>query len=353
MTENSTVRIDGTDAEFHCRDETILDAALGAGLALPHNCRGGACGTCKVEVLEGEVDHGWDMGFAISDAEKAAGRCLICMSRPRSSRLVLRLLGAPPVRPGVSSTPAEYEVKVVAAHDLAPDLRELVLYVPDKTGFRFAPGQHVELIVPGLQLSRPYSIAQAPASDGSAVAGLIRLFVTRHPHGASSGWIHAHARTGRRVTLRGPYGQFAPLDATRSLLMFAGGSGLAPLLAVAEARVGAGDGLVELWLSVRTKADVFALDRLGALAAGSPDFVFRVFVTRPAADALPEGWMGERIPTHLGRTRPDLSGTSVMIAGSPGFVAACRSAVVACGASEGRVVVEAYESRPAVSVGAV
>jgi len=353
MTASCTVRIDGTDAEFHCQDGTILDAALAAGVALPHNCRGGACGTCKVEILEGEVEHGWVMGFAISDAEKAAGRCLICVSRPRSPRLVLRLLGAVPVRLGVSSMPAEYEVKVVAAHDLAPGLRELVLHMPGETGFRFAPGQHVELIVPGLEPSRPYSIAQAPASDGSAVAGLIRLFVTRHPHGASSGWIHTQARTGQRVTLRGPYGQFASVDATSSLLMLAGGSGLAPLLAIAEARVGTGGRPVELWLSVRTEADVFALDRLAALAAAGPGFVFRVFVTRPEADALQEGWMGERIPAYLGRTWPDLSGTSVMIAGSPGFVAACRTAVTACGASEGRVVVEAYESRSAVLAGAV
>jgi CDP-4-dehydro-6-deoxyglucose reductase len=348
MTESCTVRIDGADSEFHCQDGTILDAALAAGLALPHNCRGGACGTCKVEILEGEVDHGWAMGFAISDAEKAAGRCLICVSRPRSQRLVLRLLGATPIRYGVSSVPAEYEVKVVASHELAPGLRELVLHVPRETGFRFQPGQHVELIVPGLEPSRPYSLAQAPASDGSAAAGLIRLFVTLHPHGASSGWIHAHARTGHSVTLRGPYGQFAPVDATSSLLMLAGGSGLAPLLAIAEARVGTGAGPVELWLSVRTEGDVFALDRLAAIAAAGPGFVFRVFVTRPEADVLPEGWMGERIPVHLGRTLPDLSSTGVMIAGSPGFVAACGTAVTACGASDGRVRVEAYEPRSAV-----
>ena len=66
--------------------ELVLDAGLAAGIGLPHNCRGGACGTCKSQVLEGEVDHGWVMSFAISDEEKAAGKCLICQSKPLGRR---------------------------------------------------------------------------------------------------------------------------------------------------------------------------------------------------------------------------------------------------------------------------
>ena len=109
---------------------------------------------------------------------------------------------------------------------------------------------------------------------------------------------------------------------------------------------------LELWLSVGTDADVFALDRLTALAAGGAGFVFRLFVTRSGPVPLPDGWFSERIPAHLGRIWPDLSGTSVMIAGSPGFVAACRSAVTVCGALESCVVVEAYEPRSSLLAGA-
>ena len=77
------VTVANTGQSFECpAGELILDAALAAGLGLPHNCRGGACGTCKSTVLEGAVDHGWVMSFAISEDEKAAGKCLICQSRP-------------------------------------------------------------------------------------------------------------------------------------------------------------------------------------------------------------------------------------------------------------------------------
>ena len=88
------VTVAGTGQSFVCgADQLILDAGLAAGIGLPHNCRGGACGTCKSEVLEGEVDHGWVMSFAISDEEKAAGRCLVCQSRPRSVRGIIRSSG--------------------------------------------------------------------------------------------------------------------------------------------------------------------------------------------------------------------------------------------------------------------
>lgn len=85
------VLIDGTDTQFHCGfDEAILDAALMAGIDLPHQCRGASCGTCKCEVLEGEVEHGWALGLAITDAEQAGGRCLACQARPRTPRLRIR-----------------------------------------------------------------------------------------------------------------------------------------------------------------------------------------------------------------------------------------------------------------------
>ena len=90
-TAATLVTVLDTGQTFRCpRDELVLDAGLEAGIGLPHNCRGGACGTCKSQILEGEVDHGWVMSFAISDEEKAAGKCLICQSRPLTPRLVIR-----------------------------------------------------------------------------------------------------------------------------------------------------------------------------------------------------------------------------------------------------------------------
>jgi ferredoxin len=85
------VTIADTGQSFVCDPGmAILDAGLIAGVDLPHNCRGGSCGTCKSQVLKGSVDHGWVRGFAITDAEKTAGKCLICQSKPTSDSLMIR-----------------------------------------------------------------------------------------------------------------------------------------------------------------------------------------------------------------------------------------------------------------------
>ncbi|MCF8168585.1 MAG: 2Fe-2S iron-sulfur cluster binding domain-containing protein, partial [Rhodoferax sp.] len=58
--------------------QTILDAALRAGIYLPHACCHGLCATCKVEVTDGEVEHGAASNFALMDYEREEGKCLAC-----------------------------------------------------------------------------------------------------------------------------------------------------------------------------------------------------------------------------------------------------------------------------------
>ena len=71
------------------RDQTLLDALTAAGVDVPCDCGEGLCGTCEVDVIEGEVDH---RDKALSTAERAAGgRMMACCSRARGDRLVLGL----------------------------------------------------------------------------------------------------------------------------------------------------------------------------------------------------------------------------------------------------------------------
>jgi ferredoxin-NADP reductase/predicted pyridoxine 5'-phosphate oxidase superfamily flavin-nucleotide-binding protein len=70
-------------------DQTILDAALAAGIDARHGCRAGNCGTCAVRVLEGQPDH---RDSALSQAERERQHLMCpCVSRANSERLVLDL----------------------------------------------------------------------------------------------------------------------------------------------------------------------------------------------------------------------------------------------------------------------
>ena len=67
-------------------DTTLLDAAAAAGLTLPSSCAQGLCGTCKSTLISGEVDMQHNGG--IRPREIAAGKVLLCCSRPKTDLVV-------------------------------------------------------------------------------------------------------------------------------------------------------------------------------------------------------------------------------------------------------------------------
>jgi len=77
MTYELTIEPLGQTIEVE-EGQTLLDASLRAGVYLPHACGHGLCGTCKVQVLDGEIDHGPISSFALMDFEREEGLCLAC-----------------------------------------------------------------------------------------------------------------------------------------------------------------------------------------------------------------------------------------------------------------------------------
>ena len=72
-----------------CRaDETVLSAIFRSGAYVVSACRGGGCGTCKMRLSSGEVDHGLCSAAVLSDEEKRQGAFLSCQARPLSDLTV-------------------------------------------------------------------------------------------------------------------------------------------------------------------------------------------------------------------------------------------------------------------------
>jgi ring-1,2-phenylacetyl-CoA epoxidase subunit PaaE len=81
--------LDGRRHEFAIEreGETILDAGLRHGIDLPYSCKGGVCSTCRVLLVEGEVD--MDVHYALDDDEIARGFILMCQSYPSTDTIAI------------------------------------------------------------------------------------------------------------------------------------------------------------------------------------------------------------------------------------------------------------------------
>ena len=82
--------------------QTLLDAALRQGIYIPHACGHGLCGTCKVQVTDGEVDHGAANPFALMEMERDDGMTLACCATLQSDATIEADIEDEPRCPGHS-----------------------------------------------------------------------------------------------------------------------------------------------------------------------------------------------------------------------------------------------------------
>jgi len=223
---------------------------------------------------------------------------------------------------GAAGEPAWWLAEVVE-HDLRrPDLAVLALR-PDPP-LRYLAGQHVSVQVPRCpRVWREYSIASAPAPGG-----LLRLHVRAVPGGGVSTALVHQTRPGDTVVLGRARGRMTA-DAVRSgqVVCIAGGTGLAPVKAIAEAltspaRAGPGPA-IRLFFGARTAADLYDLPDLSRLAAARPSLtVVPVVSGEPGYRGL-EGPVADAAAAHLPPGTGDilLSGPAGMMARAAALIA--------------------------------
>ncbi len=84
----ATIVSDGVSTEVPMQEgETVLDAALRAGLDLPYSCRGGMCSTCRAKVADGAVR--MDVNYGLEPWETEAGYVLTCQAHPMTGHVLV------------------------------------------------------------------------------------------------------------------------------------------------------------------------------------------------------------------------------------------------------------------------
>jgi NAD(P)H-flavin reductase/ferredoxin len=273
------VKLEPLGEELRCGPgETVLDAAFRHGLNLAYGCREGQCSACKCHLLEGEAALKRYSSFALSDSERANGYTLMCRAVPEED-LVVELLHYDPDNYRLENAIREGTGTVSELRDLTHDIVGMTLAVDDLS---WLPGQYIDLHVPGTDgIRRSFSIANLPGS------GLLELMIKRYEGGRLSGMLGREIVAGTELAFTGPYGSFHLRRSERPILMVAGGSGMAPVLAVLRQLAGEGcERPVRYFYGARTQQDLFELEEIAALGERLPDFRFTPVTGRFVHEAI-------------------------------------------------------------------
>lgn len=287
---SNTLTIASTGDELDIADgQTILDACLRAGIWLPHACCHGLCATCKIQISDGEIDHGDASPFALMDSERDEGKALACCATLESDVTIDVEIEEDADAQGI---PVEdYAGTVEAIEALTPTIRGI--RIRTDRPIRFQAGQYVNLQIGNdAALTRAFSIANDP-SDPT----LVELNVRIVPGGKGTTWLHENLKTGDRVRFSGPYGRFFVRKSAKVPMLFiAGGSGLSSpramildLLAEGETQA------ITLVYGARNLAELYYHESIAALAEAHANFRYVPALSDEPADS---GWTGYRGFAH-------------------------------------------------------
>lgn len=289
------------------------------GIRVPSACGGaGTCGQCKVKIIEGSGPILSNETSVLSRSDVRDGQRLACQVTVRGD-MTLAL-------PAGMFSAQEWDCEVASSCTVAPLMREIVLNLPDDVEIDFTPGAFVQVTAPEYSLSysdyeiadeyrdawdkmgishltagnfeptsRAYSIANTPEHGRRSIVLLIRLALPPPdlPHvapGIVSSWLFGR-KAADRVTVSGPFGEFAAQDTGREMVFIGGGVGMAPLRAIITDLLAAGTTRkMSFWYGARSGIDLFYKNEFDSLAAAHSNFFWTPALSDPAPQ---DDWAGD------------------------------------------------------------
>jgi toluene monooxygenase electron transfer component len=308
------ITLAGTEQQFECApDDTILRAAHRAGIGLPYECNVGSCGTCKIELVSGELTSNWPEAPGLTDRDRTRNRVLGCQSRPNGDCTVKARAAEQYLTP---NRPLRTEATLIATRDLTHDIREFQFKL--EKPIDFLPGQYALLYTPSPTGPRAYSMSNIAQGDG-----VWHFQVKRVPGGSGSGALFDHVSVGDTLMVDGPYGlAYLRPDSPRDIVLIAGGSGLAPMISIARG-VAANPAMatrkVHFFYGGRGQRDICGEDMLCELPGYGQHLYFHPIISMPAQDdgqqwAGKIGFVHELVLEVLGKSLPEFE---IYFAGPP------------------------------------
>lgn len=318
------ITVQPSGRQFSCDEgETILNAAIRAGVGLPYGCKNGACSSCKGKLLDGDISHGAHQEKALPVKEEQLGFALFCCATPHSDVTIeareVAGVGEFPVR--------KMPTRVVKLDKVADDVIVLSLQLPANERLQYLAGQYVEFMLRDGK-RRSYSMANAPYKDE-----YLTLHIRHMPGGLFTDQVFTTMKERDILRLEGPLGTFfLREDSDKPMVLLASGTGFAPIKALVEQCAHTGSQRpITLYWGGRRPQDLYMMALCVEWAATLPNFTFVPVIS----NAQPEDqWQGRNGFVHQAviDDLPDLSAFQVYACGAPvvvesaqrDFVALCK-----------------------------
>ncbi len=306
--------------QFSCADdETVLAAAIRAGVGLTYGCKNGACGSCKGTVIAGSVTHLAHQERALPPVEKAAGAALFCCTIAHSDLVIEAREVA-----GSSDYPIKkMPSRVIAIEMLTPDVAVISLQLPAGEKLEYRAGQYIEFLL-GDGKRRSYSMAGAPDLDGP-----ITLHIRRMAGGLFTEQVFGSMKERDILRFEGPLGTFfLREDSDKPIVFLASGTGFAPIKAIVEHMIHLQSPRpMALYWGGRRPQDLYMDTLCVEWQKSLPHFRYVPVVSEPQPA---DQWQGRTGFVHraLIDDLPDLSGYQVYACGAPVMIDSAKRDLV-------------------------
>ncbi|HET7755879.1 MAG TPA: 2Fe-2S iron-sulfur cluster-binding protein [Steroidobacteraceae bacterium] len=325
------------------RGQAVLEAALAAGLNLPHSCKSGHCSSCRARLLAGEIHYPGVHPPGITPEEVRQGYVLLCQARARSDLTVEARLVASVADVEIKTLPA----RIARLTPLAPDVLQVMLRLPAVEPLRFHAGQYLDVLLDGGR-RRSFSIASPPHDSELLELHVRRVagggFTERLFGGGPKGG--APLTVGSLLRIEGPLGQFSYRDGAGPVIMVAGGTGFAPLKAMLRHALETGSRRpIHFYWGARHARDVYEEGLvLGWTHAHAALRFTAVLSEASLAEAAHHrtGWVHEAVVADY----PQLSACEVYAAGPPAMIEAMRTDFPRHGLPAERLYFDSFDYAP-------
>ncbi len=317
--------------------ETILDAGLREGVALPFECRNGGCGVCKGRIVYGTVDYGACQPDMLTDAEKRDGKALFCCATPLSD---VEVEYVPVSAPG--GIPVKtYTARVHRMVRLTENVMQVFLKPESGERLRYYAGQYLNVILDDGE-RRSFSFATAPNSTDQ-----IELQIRWIEGGRFTTHVFTAMKEGDVVRFEGPLGSFfLREDSTKPIIFVAGATGFAPVKSMVEYafRTGMKRQMLLYW-GVRSLSDLYLAALPARWELEHANFKFVPVLSEPKPG---DHWTGRTGFVHeaILQDFPNLREYQIYACGSAAMVAAAHPAFLAHGLVQDDCFSDAFKLAP-------